>query len=322
MAVISGPKELTAFRNYWDGKRMLDLLHQYKGRLRVDWAVGVGKSFNIDSVIEEAVVSKQYDLVIALFPTRRIIEEREWVINPPVGVKLVNLKPRPGKSCGGDMNKTWQLYEKNGLGVLGRIELCAHCLLQSECHWPKHFGKSMEGTQVVFGAQAHFERSPYFLDQLARWSKAERILVILDEANFIMKPFRRRVERDKLAMFVDVLKMINPRRGRNIHKKWKYLCELLLTAPTSDLRSSDWKMPWISHSWSLTVQSRGYNIFGDLFFFLAFELFHFGCSPLESRERTTGGDIVFAAVPNSICRRAKRFHGLHHLQRHRPSAVF
>ena len=76
MPTISGPEELATFRGCWDGKRMLDLLQQHNGRLRIDWAVGVGKSHNIDLTIEEAVASKQYDLVIALFPTRRIIEER------------------------------------------------------------------------------------------------------------------------------------------------------------------------------------------------------------------------------------------------------
>ncbi len=298
MAVISGPKELTAFRNHWDGRRILDLLHQYKGRLRIDWAVGVGKSFNIDSVIEEAVVSERYDLVIALFPTRRIIEEREWVTNPPVGIKLVNLIPRPIVSCGADMNIRWQVFEKNGLGVLGRIELCGHCLFQSECLWPNQYGKSMEGAQVIFGAQAHLERSPYFLGQLAQWTKAEKVLVVLDEANFIMKPFQRRINLEKLKMFVEVLNMIHPRKGRKNHDRWSYLCALLLTADTHDLRSHDWKMPWISQGWSLAVQSRGYGVHSDLFYFLAYELFHFSTSSLESRERTSNGDILFAVVPN------------------------
>jgi hypothetical protein len=126
MPVISGPEELRVFRNYWDGKRMLGLLQQNKGRLRIDWSVGVGKSYNIDSVIKKAVVSKQYDLVIALFPTRRIIDEREWIADPPADVKLINLRPRPKGSCGVDMNTRWQVFEKNGLGVLGRVELCGH----------------------------------------------------------------------------------------------------------------------------------------------------------------------------------------------------
>jgi len=66
MTVISGPEELAAFRQHWDGKRMLELLTQHNGRLRVDWAVGVGKSHNIDLTIEEAVISERYDLVWAL----------------------------------------------------------------------------------------------------------------------------------------------------------------------------------------------------------------------------------------------------------------
>ena len=196
------------------------------------------------------------------------------------------------------MNRRWQVFEKNGLGALGRIELCGHCLLRPDCSWPRQFGKSLRGTQVIFGAQAHLERSPYFLDQLAQWSEAERVLVILDEANFIMKPFQRRIKREQLRMFVDVLGRLNPRRGRKLHARWQYLCGLLLDAPTDDLRSHDWQMPWVYHDWSLAVQSCGYGIHGDSFSFLAFDLVHFSRSPLESRERAANGDILFAAVPS------------------------
>jgi hypothetical protein len=83
MAAINGPEELSVFRDHWNGKRMLDLLQQHEGRLLVELAVGVGKSHNIDLVIEETVSSGRYDLVIALFPTRQIIDERKWVLNPP-----------------------------------------------------------------------------------------------------------------------------------------------------------------------------------------------------------------------------------------------
>ena len=257
----------------------------------------MGKSHNIDLTIEETVVSERYDLVIALFPTRRIIEERKWVQCPPKGIRLVNLKPRPGHECGADMNRSWQVFEKNGLGALGRIELCGHCLLRSECAWPRQFGKSLAGVRVIFGAQAHLERSPYFLDQLAQWAEAERVLVILDEANFIMKPFQRRIERGQLQVFVDVLDKMKPRRGRKRHARWRYLCGLLLAAKTSDLRSHEWRFPPVYHDWALAVQSRGYGLYIDTFSFLAFDLVNFGRSPLESRERASNGDILFAAVP-------------------------
>jgi len=298
MVVISGPEELAAFRRQWDGKRMLELLAEHKGRLRVDWAVGVGKSHNIDLTIEEAVVSERYDLVIALFPTRRIIEERKWVQQPPKGIKLVNLKPRPGHACGADMDRSWQVFEKNGLGALGRVELCGHCLLRPECEWPRQFGKSLKGSRVVFGAQAHLERSPYFLDQLALWAEAERVLVILDEVNFIMRPFRRTLNQGQLQKYTEVLNNMQPRRWRKVHARWLYLCGLLLAAGTSDLRSPDWRFPQVYHDWALAVQSRGFSLFGEVFSFLAYDLVHFGRSPLESRERTAGGNIIYAAVPN------------------------
>jgi hypothetical protein len=298
MPAISAPEELSAFRNHWEGARMLDLLQQHNGRLRVNWAVGVGKSCNIDRTLEEAVSSARYDLVIALFPTRRIIEEREWVANPPADVRLVNLKPRPASRCGTVINHQWRVFEKNGLGGLGRIELCGHCLSRRDCAWPDQFGESLKGTQVVFGTQTHLERSPYFLDQIAQWSGAEKVLVILDELNCLMKPFQRRIEREKLQIFIDVLNKLKPKKWQKSHEKWRYLCRLLLGAPTEDLRTNEWHMPWINHEWSLAVQSCGYSIHGDAFYFLAFDLINFSRSPLESRERAGNGDILFAAVPS------------------------
>ena len=298
MPVIHAPEELSAFRNHWDGERMLDLLQRHNGRLRVDWAVGVGKSCGIDRALKEAISSGRYDLVIALFPTRRIIEERELVANPSTNIRLVNLRPRPASSCGAVINTQWRVFEKNGLGGLGRVELCGHCLSRRSCTWPDQFGKSLKGTQVIFGTQAHLERSPYFLDQLAQWSGAEKVLVILDELNCIMKPFQRRIEREKLRIFAEVLNKLKPKKSRKSHEKWQYLCGLLLDAPTEDLRVNEWHMPWINHEWSLAVQSCGYNTHGDSFYFLAFDLSNFSRSPLESRERTANGDILFAAVPS------------------------
>ena len=124
------------------------------------------------------------------------------------------------------------------------------------------------------------------------------MLVILDEINFIMKPFQRRICHAQLEIFVEVLNRLSPKRWGNTISRWKYLCNLLLEATTEDLRCPDWQMPWIYHDWSLAVQSSGYRIHGDSFHFLAFELVHFGRSPLESRERAANGDILFASMPS------------------------
>ena len=113
MPVISGPKELAEFRNHWDGDRMLELVRKHGGRLRVDWAVGVGKSHNIDLTIEAAINTCQYDLVVALLPTRQIINERKWIIDPPPVLRIVNLEPRPTARCGSERDRTWKKFEKN-----------------------------------------------------------------------------------------------------------------------------------------------------------------------------------------------------------------
>jgi hypothetical protein len=298
MKVISTPKDLAGFRSQWDGEAMLDLLRQHGGKLLVNLEVGVGKSSNIDQTTEEAIKSGSHDLVIALFPTRQIIHERKWVITPPSDIRIVNLRPRPASECGRYLNRRWRVFEKNALGALGRIELCGQCKNGSDCPWPRQFGQSLEGTQVIFGTQAHLERTPFFLNQLVQWTNAEKVLVILDESNLILKPFRRLIEHRKLKEHTEVLAGMNPRYGRNLHKKWRYLCELLLVAPTVDLRSNDWRMPWLNWDWSVAVQKKGCSIFGDSFRFLGYDLVHFGRSPLESRERVENGDIIFASVPN------------------------
>jgi hypothetical protein len=295
MVLINSPEKLARFRNHWNGKKMLELLRQHNGRLRVDLAVGVGKSCNIDRVIEEAIVSDHYDLVIALFPTRRIIEERRWVRTPPKGIKVVNLKPRPDSNCGEALSRRWEVFEKNGLGAWGRIELCGQCPYKSKCFWWRQFGEYLKGSRVIFGAQAHLERSPDFLNLIARWSEAGKILVILDEANFIMKPFKRWIKKTHLTVFIDVLERLPVSEYQN---RWVYLCNLLLKAPNEDLGSYDWQMPWVDPDWSVDIQSLGYDIHGDSFHFLVYDLVHFCGSPIESRERAVNGDLEFAVVPN------------------------
>jgi hypothetical protein len=113
-----------------------------------------------------------------------------------------------------------------------------------------------------------------------------------------MKPFQRRIEWNQLQIFIDVLDRLNPRRWGKHNARWKYLCGLLLKAPTVDLRRHEWLMPSVYHDWSLAVQACGYGIHGDSFSFLAFDLVHFSRSPLESRERAANGDILFAVVPS------------------------
>ncbi|MCA9260860.1 MAG: hypothetical protein KDA61_16715, partial [Planctomycetales bacterium] len=190
--LIEGSDALAEFRNEWTGRRVLDELQDCGGPLLVRWAVGVGKSHNIDEVIAEAIGSGRYDLVVGLFPLTALIQERRWMQSPPDDVKVVHLRPRPSDDCG-DLDPTWKQYERQGLGAHGRQTLCGGCPRQAGCYWPRQYGKNLRGTQVVFATQAQLECNPHFLSQVRRWTGAERMLVLLDETNFLSCDFSRTI---------------------------------------------------------------------------------------------------------------------------------
>ena len=204
MTMILGEEAIAAFRAHWDGPRLLDLIAAHGGGALVLWPIGVGKSCAIDRVIEAAVGSGSYDLVVAMFPTRRVLEERAWIRSPPPGVKIVNLRPRPRPRCG-DLDGPWRHFEQAGMAALGRVELCGRCPRRPGCYWPGQYGERLEGAQVIFATDAHLGRVPDFAAQLAGWAGAARVLTLLDEIGFAATSFRRRVTRRDLALFADVL---------------------------------------------------------------------------------------------------------------------
>jgi hypothetical protein len=177
--MILGEEALGVFRSHWDGPRLLALIAEHGGGVLINWPIGVGKSSAIDRIIEAAVGSGRYDLVIVLAPTRRVLEERAWIRNPPSGLKIVNLRPRPRQRCG-DLNGLWRHFEQAGMAALGRIELCSRCPRRPGCFWPTQYGAGLQGARVIFGAQAHLGRVPDFAAQLAGWAGAGRVLTLLD----------------------------------------------------------------------------------------------------------------------------------------------
>ncbi|WP_237667968.1 hypothetical protein [Vibrio toranzoniae] len=79
---ISGAMALADFRQSNNGIYVLSLLRDYPNLL-INWAVGVGKSTNMDEVIAKGIEAEQYDLIIVLAPTRAIIDERQYIQSPP-----------------------------------------------------------------------------------------------------------------------------------------------------------------------------------------------------------------------------------------------
>jgi hypothetical protein len=296
---INGSKKLHTFRRKWSGRRVLQSVKSRRRPLLISWPIGVGKSHNIDDVIKEAVRHRPYDVVLALFPTKRLIRERRWVKNPPKNVQIAILRARPKKTCGRALNKEWQSYENLSLVLLGREDLCkARCPNYGTCFWPQQYGKGMANYKVIYGTQAHLDRAPDFIAQIQSWTGAERILVLLDENNFVAKSFRHHLARDELEKYLAALTALSTKGSMGkAHDRWEYLVDLLIKAQTGDLRSDQWRFPAFSAQWAVAVQRMGRTLFGQEFRFLGYDLRKFFWSWQQSREKTTGGGVAFAVKP-------------------------
>jgi hypothetical protein len=206
--IRSNTGELNTFRGRLSGESILSLLTSHGGGILVDVAVGVGKSTSVDSTTEQAVRSGKYDLVIVLCPTRRVLKERRFVKRPPSDVDVRVLRPRPKSRCG-SLDEAWQKLERQGLGMVGRVELCGTCPVRQGCFWPRQYGSAMRGAKVIFGTQAHLERDPTFIRQLIAWSGAKKPLVILDENDVVLTSYERVIRRPDLQLFHEVLKQVD-----------------------------------------------------------------------------------------------------------------
>ena len=296
MISISTSDDLTDFRAAWGGPKILGLLRAHGGRLLVNWPVGVGKSRSIDDVLEAAVQEGVYDLLVVLSPTWQLIEERRWVVEPPKDVRVVVLRPRPSKRCGRHRDEEWKRFETRGAGALARKDICGECPRRRGCDWHSQYGEFLRGARVIFATQSHLDRDPAFVRRLQGWTKAKKVLVILDEERVVLTCFRRRISAKSLAMFVGALaelKCENPTL-----ELWRRVCSALkIQRASADLRCSDWKLPMLPPALAVEVQRTGFNLFHDAFRFIGYEISQFCRSPFASRELHPNGDVTFAAPP-------------------------
>jgi len=288
--IINSVAGLADFRQRWNGPAVLALLSQF-GRMVITWAIGVGKSFNVSVVIAAALKGGDYDLVVALFPTKNVIAE----ITLPDDACVVKLKGRPRNKCGA-LDSRWSKLEVKNLGLLGRSELCQLCSHFHECFWPEQFDKkNLFGAQIVVGTHAQLSVNPYFIDTITKKVGAQKVLVIVDEDGFAMGSFRRRVSSQELEMLTTVIESLDLNDG--LIGAWVHCLSLLTGADTEFLRCYDWSIPAMSGKLLLSVQRQGVEQFGDDFCTPIYSLMAFTRSPLESREKTENGDLVFSLVP-------------------------
>ena len=219
MSVTSGEAALAEFRGGLTGRHGLDLLRQHGGRVLIQLPVGVGKSRWMDAITREAAEGDDYDLVVVLCPTRRLIEEREPLRDRSHGLKVINLRPRPARRCGRRRDEQWRRYEVADLGVLGRQEICGNCPRASGCYWPKQYGKNLRQADIIYATQVHLQLSPGFLVRLGSWAGAARVLTLLDESNFVGAAFDRVLRAEDLNQFAAVLREAS---GRCDEPDWRH----------------------------------------------------------------------------------------------------
>jgi hypothetical protein len=141
--IIRGEPALSDFRAKLTGDYGLELLSLAAGRLLALLPVGVGKSWWFDAITRAALAA--YHLVVILCATRMLIEERDPLVRPPDGIKVINLRPRPYKRCGAKRDEAWKRCEANDLGALGRAEICGRCSHRHSCYWPDQLGGGWRG---------------------------------------------------------------------------------------------------------------------------------------------------------------------------------
>ncbi|OCH13153.1 hypothetical protein A6E05_08455 [Aliivibrio sp. 1S165] len=293
--LISGAECLANFRQSNCAEIILQHCLEYENTA-VSWQVGVGKSYNMDEVIEAAIRQEIYDLVIVMTPTRSIIDERKFITNPPADIEVINIRPRPAELCGKERNQVWEKYEARNLAHLGKRHCCELCPKCSECFWPSQYGKALQGKQVVFATQAHLEHNPYFIAHIKQMTSAEKVLVIFDEANVSLADYSRIITLDSIRQLVDATERSDVSKKRKAEIANYLGC--LTNAPSEDLQDVyAWAFPRLGVNEMTQILTCGDELFGDSFHNIIYDLQAFGYSSAESREKLPNGDIRFPASP-------------------------
>ena len=301
MIVINEKEYLDTFRRKYSAAWGFEALRRSNGMVLINLAIGVGKSYLMDDMIKTAIFDKYCDLVIVLLPTRKLIDERPWIQYPPNNVNIVNLMPRPVEKCGKENNRQWSHFETNGMGLLGRESICKNCLKSKNCFWPDQYEKNkLQDCQVVFATQTHLINRPDFIKFIQSKTDAKKVLTLIDEGNFIVSPFRRTLNKDKLEMFLENLIKIQQVKKLDVLEKWITYVRVLLDTTTTDIRRPvEWCITPIKDKKLVSkIQAMGVNMFGSKFRYMEYDIVSFGNSLLASRQKTGNGNIIFATPPS------------------------
>ena len=102
---------------------------------------------------------------------------------------MVRLRPRPRADCG-PLDTPWREHEQQGTTTWAKRNLCPHCVHYQGCFWPTQYGSGLRPARVVFGTHQHLVNNRRFLSHLRTITKADSILLLIDEADFLEESVR------------------------------------------------------------------------------------------------------------------------------------
>lgn len=312
---ILNEKDLDKFRSRYSGKWILRQLQSKSLKMLVSWKIGVGKSYNIDDLIDEALKQDSFGLIIVLAPRISILKERRLLQgykNEKVGTVLF-LRGRTEAKCPTSWEYRWKKLERNGLSLVGRQEICNKCKKRLGCFWLKQYdNERLKQAKVVFATQQQLTNNPEFIKNIVEMTGARSHLVIYDEPDMLLNPRKPKyLKSSAVEQFKLVLQQsINQELFRGKRKKFTIdlirICELLLDAldPDSEERltinkiARNAKLPAdLDQGWCAAIQRFGNQNYGDNFKFIAYELHSILKKRKLLKPRITGDGEIKYVVP-------------------------
>jgi len=265
--------------------------------------VGVGKSTALDDIIDTALKTRRYDLIVVLAPTHKIIRERRIVKSNPGGLAYRHLQKRPAEQCGEFRNRRWEHFEDNNMSLLAKHVICKECPDYGGCPWPTQVSSDLKGVQVIFAPQAYLNVMSNFIQHITRSSGAKQVLLVLDEIDFSRVTFRKSIGAKSIHQHIEILNLV-PVRSDEVFRKeiLETITQLKMILDSKGIGVNIDPDKFYAHTGlALEVQRIGWERFGENYSYIGFELEQLAYSPVKSRVFTPDGSVSFSSVPSLGC---------------------
>ena len=258
----------------------------------VNVAVGAGKSYAIDQMIDYQCQRTDFGLTIMLSAQTAGLMERRHLGSSTISNRY--LAPRPSDQCGA-LDREWRQHEQQKTTSYAKQKLCGQCPHNRTCAWPtQEQASNLKGVKVIFATQARLINDPHFVRRMKAATGAINVLLLIDEAAAITAPKRFSISSHALVQYTNAVSTANLKVSERtvlLHRlAW------LQQATDTDLRSYDANLPVVARWQVASIQASGVSSGSD-FTCLATALRLLRTARLGERWRDRQGNLVCIAHP-------------------------